>query len=122
MESKKIGLIAVILLLGVAVVDGATITFIDSAYIGNGTLKVVYPNNTPVISLNSSEMAELGNVSAYMLKYDSGSFLKAESEQGFELPTLNFLLIYFTDPVHWVNLLVLILCLIIFWAGLTGQL
>ena len=123
MDRKKIALICLLLLL-VSSVNAATITFIDSAYLKNGTLEIYLANDTQITRLNSTEITAFGNTSAYMVEYHSGNLFDSSEElkEGFNLPLLYFLLSYFGDPLHWINLLITILCLIIFWMGLVGYL
>jgi hypothetical protein len=107
-------LITICLLLLGNFVSAATVTFVDAAYIKNGTLSISSPGGNPITALNTTESAELQNGTAYMIDYQPNGYqkLNAEAIGGFGFPTLQFLIAFFSDPVNLITLLVIVIALL----------
>lgn len=117
MEKRKSAILLILLVLLVfgTCASASVVQFVDSAYIGNGTLTISYPNNTLAVVLHSSETYELRNGTGYVFEYQPAGFvqLDQESDTTWTFPTLRFILTYFMDPVHLFTLLLLIFLLIV---------
>jgi hypothetical protein len=106
-------LISVLLLIAGNFVSAASVTFIDSAYIGNGTLKISSPDNTEIIRLNSTESLEMHNGTAYMLDFKPSGFISLDKETNFvTFPSAEFLIAFFSNPINLIEILVVLLAIL----------
>lgn len=113
--------ILIILLLG-NFAQATSISFVDAAYISNGTLSVTSPSGDPIILFqNSSQVLEVNNETAYMLDYQPGGLFALHDEVLFSMndgnftaPELNgarFYLAYFSEQQNLVMLIWLFILL-----------
>jgi len=125
MGTKKslILLVLIIALIFSNCVQAASISFIDSAYVNNGTLKISAPNGDPLDTLvNSTQVFEVNNQSAYMLDYQAGGLFQLNQEKfwsyedgnwtGPEFNAAHFYISWFGQLPNIVNTLWLI-CLVL---------
>lgn len=122
MDWKRIAILILLLIFLITSVSASSITFIDNAYMKNGTISIFDAQDHWITSLNTTEKVNITNGTPYMIRYTSGGFLKAESEISTDLPILLFLLAYFTVPQHLIGLLVFVFGLLIWYCGIRGYL
>jgi len=122
MENRKTTLILLLIILLVSSANAASIQFVDAAGLGKGYLAISSPDNTPIISLNSSELFEASNGTAYILDYQASGLTTVNDEAGFNLAGLKFLISYYSDFEHFGNFCVLALCILLLLLGVMAKL
>jgi hypothetical protein len=122
MNNRKIALILLLIILLISSANAANIQFIDAGGIGKGQLTVFAPNNTQITALNSSELFEASNGTAYILDYQASGLTTVKEETGFNFAGLKFLISYYSDFENLGNICVLCLCLLLLLLGVMGKL
>lgn len=120
---RKVNIVIILLfLLIVSCADAASIQFIDNAGIKNGTLSVLSPANVRITDLNSTELFEAGNDTAYILDYQQSGLTTVKHESEFKFSGLRFLLTFYTNWEHFGDLCIFLLCVILLLLGVLGKL
>ena len=123
MNDRKFPIIVLLLLLLLAAnAQASNIQFIDAGGIGQGQLTVYAPNNTQITALNSSELFEALNGTAYILDYQASGLTTVKEETGLNFTGLKFLISYYSDFEHFGNFCVLCLCILLLLLGVMGKL
>jgi hypothetical protein len=109
------------------IVSASTVTFVDSAYLGNGTLSISAPNGTPLTILNSTESYSVQNKTAYSFDYQPGGLYALHQEVvlgyvngNITMPEFNgvyFYFSYFSKPLNilmaiWIIFLIILVVVI----------
>jgi hypothetical protein len=125
MEKRNLLLIAFLIISILSTtVSASNIKFIDAAYLGNGTLTITDPEgNLLTILMNSTQVFEVNNTSAYMMDYQAGGLYGLHQEVFFkwndgnftgpEFNGLHFYLSWFANPVNFLMFLWIILLILL---------
>ena len=124
-EKKFLLFLVIVLLYCCSLVSAGSITFIDTAGVYNGTLKISASNGTPLAALNTSESMSVSNLTAYHLDYSPSGLYSLQNEKVLgvnwtsgevtmpDFGGFKFYMHYFSNPLNILVVIFLIFCLLI---------